>query len=273
LYSGEKNSMTTRRKSRVERHGNIRAAIYLRVSTEEQAKSGLGIAAQRDRTLSVLKLKDWEYIGEYADEGISGAKPAHDEKDPARVYRPALERLLTDCNDGKVDAVVFLSLDRLGRKTRLILKYVDDLASMGIQLVSCKENIDTSSAHGQLILTVFAAMAQLERDLASERTRAALTEAGKRTGDKGGWMPYGYRRQDDDVIVIEEEAEIVRLVYDWRKQGASMREIAFCLQDRGVAPRGSKWHHSAIQVILGNTKIYNGGRRDQSENYWPKILS
>lgn len=265
--------MIGRKKSRVERVGAIRAAIYLRVSTEEQAKSGLGIAAQRDRCLSVIHLKDWSFVGEYADEGISGAKPAHDERDSSRVYRPALERLLQDCEKGVIDAVVFLSLDRLGRKTRLILKYVDDLASMGIQLVSCKENIDTSSAHGQLILTVFAAMAQLERDLASERTIAALNEAGKRTGDKGGWMPYGYRRKGkEDIDVIDEEAEIVRLIYTWRKQGASLREIAFCLQDRGAPPRGNKWHHSAVQIILGNVKVYNGGQRDQSDNYWPKIL-
>lgn len=243
----------------------IRAAIYLRVSTEEQAKSGLGIAAQRDRANMVLSMKDWLFAGEYADEGVSGAKDFRE--------RPGSKRLLADCEAGKIDAVIFLSLDRLGRKARIILNIVEDFRNMRIQLVSCKENIDTTTAQGQLVLTVFAAMAQLERDLASERTKAALIEAGKRTGDKGGGVPYGYRRVAGGLAIIEAEAEVIRQIFLWRANGASLREVAFCLQDRGVPPRGGeKWHHSAIQCIIANEAAYRGSQRDKSENYWPPIL-
>lgn len=254
-----------RKKLDVERHDGIRAAIYLRVSTEEQARSGLGIEAQRDRTTAAVHVRDWHMADEYADEGISGAK---DEK-----KRPGLARLLADCEAGKIDAVVFLDLSRLGRRTLLILDLVDRLAKMGVQLVSCKENLDTSTAMGKAMLGFIAVLAQMERDLASERTRAALAEAGKRTGDKGGGVPYGYRRVNGIIHVEEHEAVVVRQIFLWRMNGASMREIAFCLQDRGIAPGGgAKWHHSAIQCILSNEAAYRGGNRDKSEARWPVIL-
>lgn len=265
MYTNEVIAVARRKKSVPERHDGIRAAIYLRVSTEEQARSGLGIEAQRDRAMAALRLRDWEFIGEYADEGISGAK---DEK-----KRPGLARLLADCEAGRVDAVVFLDLSRLGRRTLLILDLVDRLAKMDVQLVSCKENMDTSTAMGKAMLGFIAVLAQMERDLASERTRAALAEAGKRTGDKGGGVPYGYRRISSVIMIDESEASVVRQIFLWHSTGASLREVAFCLQDRGVPPRGGdRWHHSAIQCILANEAAYRGGNRDKSEARWPVIL-
>ena len=94
-----------------------RAASYLRVSTDEQKDSGLGIDAQRSRVQGMAAAKDWTEPTEYADEGISGTKDAS--------KRPGLQRLLQDAHDGKIDAVIILSLDRLGRKTRLVLDLVE----------------------------------------------------------------------------------------------------------------------------------------------------
>src|SRR5690348_1039411 len=115
-----------------------RVAAYVRVSTDEQAASGLGIQSQVERCQAMATVKGWPIPTLYADEGISGTKDA--------TQRPGLMRLLTDACDGQIDAVIILSLDRLGRKTRLVLDLVEELADNGVALISCKESLDTESA-------------------------------------------------------------------------------------------------------------------------------
>lgn len=253
-----------------------RVAIYLRVSTEDQHESGLGIAAQKTRCNAMAEVKGWPKPLAYADEGISGTKDAS--------KRPALRKLLDEAKAGNLDAVIILSLDRLGRKTQLVLNLVEELSSYGVALISCKESLDTGTPQGQFVLTMFAALAQLERDLASQRTKDALNERGKRDGERGGRIPYGYRRlfaigenQEKRICtgveIDEDAAKIVRRIFTLARKGYSLREIVSQVSASGVpGPRGGLWYASTIDAILKNQQAYKGGLRSNSKIKWPVIL-
>jgi len=243
-----------------------RTAAYLRVSTDEQAESGLGIDNQKSRTQAMATVKGWAQPELYVDEGVSGTKDAS--------RRPELQRLLTDVRSGQVDAVIILSLDRLGRKTRMVLDLVEELTAHGVALVSCKESLDTTSPQGQFVLTMFAALAQLERDLIAERTRGALHEKSKRDGEAGGKLPYGYIRTESGPTVDADQAKVVRFIFNARKRGDSLREIAAKLNERSVVgPRGGKWWATSVREVLENGPAYRGQRRGLSDVRWPTILA
>lgn len=240
-------------------------AAYLRVSTEEQAQSGLGLADQRQRTAGMAAAKGWPAPVVYADEGISGTKEAKD--------RPALAHLLADVSAGRIDAVIVLSLDRLARKTLLVLDLVAQLSRQDVALISCKEALDTATPQGQFVLTMFAALAQLERDLIAERTQAALNILHHTTGDRGGRVPYGYRRTGEGLQVDRDAAAVVRRIFALHRRGESLRTIARRMRDMGAAgPRGAIWHHTSVAEILRNRSAYAGGARGASAHRWPAIL-
>jgi len=236
--------------------------IYIRVSTEQQAKEGYGLAAQETRCMAMAQVKGWPNITRYADEGLSGTKDAE--------KRPGLKQLLKDARTGKIQAVIILSLDRLGRKTRLVLDLVDELTRYGVALISCKESLDTSTPQGQFVLTLFAALAQLERDLIAERTSAALSERGAIDGEKGGRLPYGYLRTDAGLIVDEAAAKVVQQIYQLKGEGLSYRAIIAQLDCAG--PRGGKWYPSSIREVLLNEHAYRGGQRGDSPIAFPSII-
>lgn len=243
-------------------------AAYLRVSTDEQAESGLGLADQRRRCEAMAEVKGWPAPMIYEDAGVSGTKEV--------VKRPALHKLLEAVRAGEIDAVIVLSLDRLGRVTRIVLGAVEELTNHGAALVSCKEQLDTSTAQGQFVLTMFAALAQLERDLISERTMGALAELSRSTGETGGRVPYGYVRIEGRGVKKDPAAAaVVQRIFALHRRGESTRMIAHRLERDGVTPpRGAtKWFHSSIAFILGNKAVYYGGQRGASQSArWPAIV-
>lgn len=250
-----------------------RAAIYLRVSTDEQVQ-GYGLDVQEERTRAQITAKGWKFAGRYADEGISGTKGADD--------RPQLAALLEAARAGAIEAVVVLALDRLGRKTKLVLDLVDELIAAGVQLVSCKESLDTSTPQGQFVLTMFAALAELERGVIVERTTAGREKRGRRDGDRGGRLPLGYRRPPDEgeVLIDEPTAEIVRRIFRLRalkvKRGdprGNLQAIADALNADGIpTQRGRQWHPSDVRAVLLREPLYRGSKRGNSPLRWPRLL-
>jgi site-specific DNA recombinase len=242
-----------------------RAAIYVRVSTEDQAEQGYGIDVQLDRCRALARAKDLQVVAEYRDDGISGTKGAAD--------RPGLAALLEAASEGKIDAVIVLALDRLGRKTVLVLSLVEELAKAGCALLSCKESLDTSTPQGQFVLTMFAALAQLERDVIVERTTAGRNERGRRDGEKGGRVPYGYiRTSEGDISIEPAAAATVRRIFALADGGASLREIAAQLADLPTSRGGKQWYASSVREVLLNRADYLGGYRGDSTQRWPSIL-
>jgi len=135
---------------------------YCRVSTEDQARSGLGLEAQRAAITRWAAERGLE-LTIYEDAGITGTSMAK---------RPALEQSLCDAKKGSV--LVAYSLSRFARSTRDMLIIAERLKRQGADLVSLTESIDTTTATGRLVFTLLSALSQFERDLTSERTRAAL---------------------------------------------------------------------------------------------------
>src|SRR5882757_7849673 len=193
-------------------------AAYIRVSTEDQAESGLGMDAQRTRCKAMAQVKGWPEPTFYVDDGISGTKDVK--------KRPGLSQLVEDTRAGKLEAIIIPSLDRLGRKVSIVINLVEEFRQRNIALVSCKESLDTSTPQGTFVMHMFAALAQLERDVIAQRTTDALAERGKRDGEKGGRLPYGYKRTEQGIIIDKQEAKIVRRIFRLHKQGQSLREIA-----------------------------------------------
>jgi site-specific DNA recombinase len=257
------------RKSRfpASEHGReiTHVAAYLRVSTEMQARSGLGRGAQLAKVEAMATVKGWPAPTLYVDDGLSGAKESRD--------RPALAQMMAAAAAGEIDAIIINSIDRLARKARLTLELAEELTRYGVTLVSCKESIDTATPAGQMILAVLAAMAQFERDLTSERTIAALAEHSRRDGESGGRLPYAYVRELDGVRIARDQARIVRRIFAWRRDGLTLRAIAAQLNKRHYAsPQGKHWHHSSVAAVLANEDYYRGGQRGASTLRWPVIL-
>lgn len=136
-------------------------AIYARVSTSDQ-----DCGAQLRDLRRVALERGWDTV-EYIDEGVSGAKTS----------RPALDRMLEDVRAGRVDIVAAWKLDRVARSTRFLLNLADELKARGVQLVSLRDSIDTTTPSGKFLFVVLAAVAELERDMIRERVQAGLARA------------------------------------------------------------------------------------------------
>jgi DNA invertase Pin-like site-specific DNA recombinase len=149
---------------------SIRAALYARVSTNEQ-----NTKAQELELKAYAKQRGWTVIRVYADRGISGAKD----------NRPALLELMSDCRRRKVDVVLVWKFDRFARSLKHLVTALEEFKRLGIDFISATEGIDTTIPSGELVFQIFGAIAQFERTLISERVRSGLASArkqGKRLG-------------------------------------------------------------------------------------------
>jgi len=145
------------------------AAIYVRVSTSEQ-DTGL----QETELREYVEKRGWSWVV-YRDKGQSGAKND----------RPALNSMLNDLRRRKFDVVVVWALDRLARSLKQLLSIAEECRSLGVDLVSLKQNVDTTGPAGRLTFHILAAMAEFERELLRERVKAGMAQA-KRTGKHVG---------------------------------------------------------------------------------------
>jgi site-specific DNA recombinase len=227
---------------------NSRYVAYVRVSSTEQAREGHSLEAQSKRLEAWALAHGVTLVETIADEGISAKS----------LDRPGLTRALGLLEAGEADGLVIVKLDRLTRRTRDLLRLVEDVFKEGgAALASVDESIDTKSAGGRMVLTMLGAMATWEREILGERTRFVLQML-KGQGVRLGAIPYGlyntgFRDEDGRVILDELRPEglIVREILKRRKAGESLRAIANDLNERGIpTKRGGTWHASTIRYIL-----------------------
>lgn len=246
---------------------NLLCGIYLRVSTADQ-KEKHGIELQKSKCTAMATLKGWEIKETYIDDGISGTI--------AETERPGFSSMLKDIENGKIQAIIVYALDRLGRRTQIVLRCIENLSQKGIKVVSCRENLDTSTPTGNFMLTIFAALSQLERDTIVERMKAGTEERRKKDGDIGGHVPLGYKRKDNKIVILPHKADIIRYIFKKRFiERWYISEIVDELNNRNIPPptkRGKKWSTGSLQRILGNEAKYLGGIRNESNFRWPRIL-
>jgi DNA invertase Pin-like site-specific DNA recombinase len=225
-----------------------RAIGYVRVSTEEQAREGISLDAQETRLRAYCTAKEIELLEVVRDEGLSG-------KD---LKRPGLGRLVAACQEGDVEGVVVTKLDRLTRRTRDLLFLVEDIFQVHqVALHSLYETIDTSTASGRFFLRIMGALAEMERELISERTVAALAHK-KANGERLGAVPLGFRLGNGNGLepVPEELVSVRRLLGLWRV-GWSYRRIADKLNEEGLqTQRGGRWYHTTVAKVVRRQAEY-----------------
>jgi len=231
------------------------AYIYLRVSSLDQERSGLGIAAQKERCLAMATVKGWTVPENciFSDEGVSGTLSE----------RPELDRLLDAIRKQPPTAVIISSLDRLGRRRQIIQDLVEEIGRV-TDLVSCKESFDTTTAAGRFVLNIFMDLAELERDQISERTTEGMASL-KGRGMQCGSIPYGYQRGEGRDKLLSDgkkktvyplvenaaEQEVISIARNLRESGISIRGIAQELNQRGIATRtNGSWQKTQIARML-----------------------
>jgi len=141
----------------------MRVALYARVSTLNGQQTEVQLAELREHCAR----RGWQIVGEFVDEGISGA----------RERRPQLDRLWSDCRKRRVDAVVVYRYDRFARSLRQLVNALEEFRALGIDFVSLHEGVDTSTPNGRLVFGIFASIAEFERELIRSRVISGLTLA------------------------------------------------------------------------------------------------
>lgn len=232
----------------------IRAAIYIRVSTAQQAESGLGLSDQQAAATAYIEANGWQLAEVYADRGVSGRETS----------RPALDRVLADAEAGKFERLVILRLDRLGRNARGMLEVAERLNRASVGLAAVRDSIDTASPSGRMIFAVLSAMAEYESELIGSRNAAAAGERAKR-GQHHGRSPYGYTSNGGKLEPVREQAAIVRRIFREAAAGKPQRQIAKGLSDDGILTLTgkAKWSQATIGTILVNPAyigkvVFNG---------------
>lgn len=188
---------------------------------------------------------DFEYVGTYADEALTGTKD----------NRAEFQRLLSDCRAGKVDMVITKSISRFARNTLTLLETVRELKSMGIDIFFEKEDLHSISGDGELMLTILASFAQEESRSVSENCKWRIHKQFQ-AGEPANWrFLFGYRSVNGKMQIEPKEAEIVRSVFRDYLNGEGVTAIAHRLQTEGVPTMfGGKWTARSIKIMLRNEK-------------------
>lgn len=211
---------------------------YVRVSSEEQAASGLSLESQRERIRAYCVARGWELADIVTDAGWSAST----------LERPGMELVRRLMREKLVDAVVAVKLDRLTRSVRDLHELLALSTDTGVGLVSVTENMDTTSAAGRLMLNMLAAMAEWEREVIAERTVAALAVK-KARGERVS--RYATMGQEDGERGEHERAALELVHGILAGGGASLRSIASQLAERGYRNRAGKpYHASAVQRMV-----------------------
>lgn len=227
-----------------------RACVYTRVSTAEQANEGYSIDEQERMCKAAITSKGWNYVRTYSDPGVTGRT----------MDRPGLKSMIDAIQCGEINAVVIYKLDRLSRKQRDTMTIIEDiLLKNDVALVSLNETLDTSTPWGRAMIGILSSFNQMESENIQMRTAMGRKAKAEKGGYAGGKPPIGYRVSDGQLVVVPEEAEIVRLVFKLRSGGMTLMGIADELNKLGYRTKtGKEFLHSAVQTILNNEQTYRG---------------
>jgi len=225
------------------------AVGYVRVSKIEKDQRGVSINAQEKNIRIYCQLNNLTLRNVLKDEGESG-------KD---LKRDGMRQLVQLVEKKSIQAVVVYKLDRLSRKVVDTLNLIEKFERHSVSFHSITEKIDTTTAIGRFFVTVIAAIAQIERDLISERTKAALQFKRSR-GDVAGGIPYGYKAtgkgKKAKLIKDNEEFQILEEILQSHEDGVSYNMIASQLNSRNVLTRcGGQWYPQTIKSIVVHSRI------------------
>lgn len=180
--------------------------IYTRVSTSIQV-DGYSLDAQRDKLRKYAEYEDMTIVGEYSDEGFSGKNIQG---------RLEFQRMLNDIQDNKdgVAYVLVFKLSRFGQNAADVLNSLQLMQDFGVNLICVEDGIDSSKDSGKLMISVLSAVAEIERENIRTQTMAGREQKAKEGKWNGGFAPYGYRLENGEMLVAEDEVEVIRVIFD-----------------------------------------------------------
>lgn len=227
----------------------LQVAAYCRVSTDSDAQLE-SLETQKTHYENYINSRDdWEFAGLYFDEGITGTKADK---------RPKLMRLINDCKAKKVDFVITKSISRFSRNTTDCLDIIRSLLNLNIPVYFEKENINTGSMESELFLSILSGVAEGESTSISENNKWGIKKRFENGTYKLGYVPYGYRWENCEIIVDPEQALIVKRIFSELLAGKGTDAIAKSLNDENVpTKKGGRWTSTSIRGILANEK-YTG---------------
>lgn len=230
----------------------IRTCCYARVSTDSDEQE-TSFQAQIDEYTNRIKANPTqEFVGVYADQGISGTSASR---------RPEFQRLLADCRAGKIDLVLTKSISRFCRNVKECISISDELLSYGVDIFFEKEGIHTANKDGtaMLIFNILATFAEQESKSISQNVKWGIDkkmEKGELVGGNGQILGYDY--VDGTYVINEEQAETVRRIYDLYLKGFGYTKISRILEteERKTVNGSTKWNDKSVQGVLVNEKYY-----------------
>ena len=241
-----------------------KCGLYLRVSTEDQAREGFSLPEQKERLEAFCKFKGYEIIDYYEDAGIS-AKTGN--------YRPEFERLKEDIKSKKINTIVALKLDRI---TRSIYDWENIMAFLDkndAYLDCANDEINTTNANGKMISRLLMSVSQNEIERTSERTKVGLAGAIK-NGHLPSRAPLGYKHQDKKLVIDYSTKDVVTRIFDLYYNGFSYQKISTMFNKEKVLGK-TNWRDTSILAILEN-EVYKGdfvhGKRTKHPTYYENVV-
>ena len=239
-----------------------KVAAYARVSRDTE-KLMHSLSAQVSYYSDLIqRTPEWEYAGVYVDAGLTGT---------STDARPEFQRLVKDCEAGKINIVLTKSISRFARNTVDLLSTVRHLKELGVEVRFEKEHINSMSGDGEVMLSILASFAQEESTSLSRNIKWTVQKKYEEGRVHSRQKMLGYRWEGDEMIVVPEEAETVRFIFDSYIAGKSTGQITRELAERGIkGVRGKEFPQATVVKMLQNEQYTGCLILQQSYNYRPK---
>lgn len=223
---------------------------YIRVSTDGQVgEDKFGLEAQREQIIDYCRRNDMNILRWYSDEGESGAK-----------YRPGFDEIVYgEVSNPPVEAVVVAKSDRVARDINIYFYYQGALLRKGIELISICEDFGQFGVFAGMLKAFTLTCAEMERENINKRTSAGRKVKSSAGGYSGGRAPFGYKVENHALVINEQEAETVKIVFDMKDSGNTYQAVCDKLNSIGKTTRsGTKFQIGSVQSIYENRKTYQG---------------
>ncbi len=223
----------------------LRVCAYARVSNDKNEMLHSLSQQVSHYNEMITTNPNWTFAVIYADEGLSGTKE----------NRPQFQKMVQDCKDGKIDLIITKSISRFSRNTTVMLEIVRMLDSFGIDVYFEEQKMNTRSGKGELMLTILGSFAQEEARQVSENMKWRIKKDFENGLLWGGGNPYGYYidRKEKKMIVVPNEAKVVKIIYEMYIDGKGSQGIANELNKMGFkSSTGGQWSHESVMNILKN---------------------
>ena len=224
---------------------------YIRVSTDGQlGEDKFGLDAQKEQIIDYCFRNDMNIVKWFKDEDESGAK-----------YRPGFDEIVYgDVTNPPYEAVVVAKSDRVARDINIYFYYQGALLRKNIELISITEDFGQFGVFANMLKAFTLTCAEMERENINKRTSAGRAVKASRGGYSGGRTPFGYKAVGKQMVIVPEEAEIVRIIFRMKDdEGETYKTVVDYLNSQGYTNRsGTKFSISTVQTIYENKKVYEG---------------